>query len=355
MNTKSSLRDSVLKFCTKIAADPLLVQGAGGNVSWKDGATLWVKASGTWLADAQNDEIFVPVDRQAIDEALARGDYSVNPMALEGFELRPSIETLLHVLMPYKFVVHLHLVDAVVYLTRNNCQVELQTKLGDTISWDLVNYYMPGADLAQAIHSSLSAQPGIQVLLLKNHGVVLGAQTIEEIERDLKTLCRYLCNEPRPFDSDKHATAKRAIAALDGTAYRFCLDESLHLLATDPELYDHLAVSWAICPDHVVFLGAQAIRIDDLTALHRTLVAAADPAPPFVFVKGMGVLENRAVTRAQKVQLTFYLDVISRQPPGQRLESLSYEQIANLLNWDAEKYRLNFMRSAPHEEKNSVR
>jgi len=344
MNTKS-LRDSVLNFCAKIAVDPLLVQGAGGNVSWKDGATLWVKASGTWLADAQNEEIFVPVDRQAIDEALARGDFSVNPMALEDYQLRPSIETLLHVLMPYKFVVHLHHVDAVVYLARNNCQVDLQTKLGDAISWDLVNYHMPGADLAQAIHSTLSAQPGTQALLLRNHGVILGAQTIEEIERDLQTLCRYLCNEPRPFDGDEHGASKRATAALDGTAYRFCLDASLHFLATDPELYEHLAVSWAICPDHVVFLGAQAIRIDDLTALQRTLAAAADPAPPFVFVKGMGVLENRAVTRAQKAQLTFYLDVMRRQPLGQRLESLNYEQIANLLNWDAEKYRLNLKRS----------
>jgi len=350
MNTTSSIRDSVLNFCTKIAADPLLVQGAGGNVSWKDGATLWVKASGTWLSDAQKEEIFVRVDRQVIDEAIARGDYSVNPMALEDYQLRPSIETLLHVLMPYKFVVHLHLVDAVVYLARNTCQVELQTKLGDTISWGLVNYHMPGADLAQAIYSSLSAKPGIQVLLLKNHGVVLGAQTIEEIERDLKTLCRYLCNEPRQFDGDEHAAAKRATAALDGTSYRFCLDASLHFLATDPELYEHLAVNWAICPDHVVFLGAQAIRINDLTALHRSLATNADPAPPFVFVKGMGVLENRAVTLAQKAQLTFYLDVMRRQPLGQRLDSLNYEQIANLLNWDAEKYRLHLKKPVAVDE-----
>ena len=35
------------------------VQGAGGNTSVKDNGVLWVKASGFWLADAQNKNIFV--------------------------------------------------------------------------------------------------------------------------------------------------------------------------------------------------------------------------------------------------------------------------------------------------------
>ena len=44
----------------RVWPNPLLVQGAGGNVSWKEEDTLWVKASGTWLSDASAEDIFLP-------------------------------------------------------------------------------------------------------------------------------------------------------------------------------------------------------------------------------------------------------------------------------------------------------
>ena len=55
------MKKLISNFCQRIGADPLLVQGAGGNVSWKEGDDLWVKASGTWLADAVSQDIFIPV------------------------------------------------------------------------------------------------------------------------------------------------------------------------------------------------------------------------------------------------------------------------------------------------------
>ena len=57
----NKLSESVIDFCSDIGGDAFLVQGAGGNVSWKDGDTLWVKASGTWLSEAKYKEIFLPV------------------------------------------------------------------------------------------------------------------------------------------------------------------------------------------------------------------------------------------------------------------------------------------------------
>jgi rhamnose utilization protein RhaD (predicted bifunctional aldolase and dehydrogenase) len=323
-----------------------MVQAAGGNVSWKSDITLWIKASGTWLADAERTDIFVPVDRQPIDAALALGDYTVSPRVLESYALRPSIETLLHALMPHKFVVHLHPVDAVAHLTRSGCRAELQVALGDTFIWELVDYHKPGAELAQAIHAKLRQNPATQVVLLKNHGVILGSETLEEIDTNLKTLSLRLGEQPKRLETAE--TSIQILSGIDfsGTSYQVCADSELQYLATDPELYERLRDSWAICPDHVVFLGARAIRVDDPATL-RSALTAADQAPPFVFVKGAGVLESRSTTQAQRAQLTFYLDVMARQPVGQRLEPLSHEEIASLLKWDAEKYRLTLNQSAP--------
>jgi rhamnose utilization protein RhaD (predicted bifunctional aldolase and dehydrogenase) len=339
MAVEDTTRAAVQRYCASIARDRLLVQAAGGNISWKSGSTLWIKASGTWLADAETKDIFVPVDRQPLDAALARGDYAVSPRALEGNALRPSIETLLHALMPHSFVVHLHPVDAVAHLVRCNCEVELQAALGDAFAWELVDYHKPGADLARAVHAKLLEKPGVQVVFLKNHGVIVGAETLVEIDRLLKALNERLVIQPRPLYGAVTSIHELTASVLDGTVYQVSTDEQIHCLASDLELYQRLGDSWVICPDHVVFLGAVAVRVDELTDLGDT-VLSVDPAPPFVFVKDMGVLENRAATLAQRAQLTFYLDVMIRQPASQPLETLSHDQIASLLNWDAEKYRL---------------
>ena len=57
MNSKiSSTGKDVREYCARIGANPLLVQGAGGNISWKEDHTLWIKASGTRLSNAKKEE-----------------------------------------------------------------------------------------------------------------------------------------------------------------------------------------------------------------------------------------------------------------------------------------------------------
>ena len=45
----------------RLGRDPDRVQAAGGNTSLKRDGTMWIKASGTWLARAEEEEILVPV------------------------------------------------------------------------------------------------------------------------------------------------------------------------------------------------------------------------------------------------------------------------------------------------------
>ena len=47
--------DSLIDLCTDLGSDINLVQGAGGNISLKQGNDFWIKASGTWLADAKKN------------------------------------------------------------------------------------------------------------------------------------------------------------------------------------------------------------------------------------------------------------------------------------------------------------
>ena len=123
------MQAAIAKFCAELGVDPLLVQGAGGNISWKDetNAILWVKASGTWLAEAMQKDIFVPVNLLHLRHAIQRHDFSVIPQLQGESVLRPSIETLLHALMPQRIVVHLHAIEILAHLVRVDCEENIQS------------------------------------------------------------------------------------------------------------------------------------------------------------------------------------------------------------------------------------
>jgi rhamnose utilization protein RhaD (predicted bifunctional aldolase and dehydrogenase) len=103
------------------------------------------KPSGTRLSEAQDKTIFVPVDLPPVRERLAKGDFSTQPKAADGGDLRPSIETLLHALMPQKYVLHVHAIDPLALLVGANPRAAFAATLASDIAWCLVGYFKPGA------------------------------------------------------------------------------------------------------------------------------------------------------------------------------------------------------------------
>ena len=59
---KMASAESVKTFYSRIGKDRLLVQGTGGNVSWKEADMMWIKASGTWLDDALEENLIILSD-----------------------------------------------------------------------------------------------------------------------------------------------------------------------------------------------------------------------------------------------------------------------------------------------------
>lgn len=332
----SSIEKQVKVFCAQIGADPLLVQGAGGNVSWKDDDVLWVKASGTWLVDAESKEIFVPVNLTNLQDALAKRDFSVKPEVNNNSGLRPSIETLLHALMPHRVVVHLHAVEILAHLVRINARQEIQDLVGDAVKWIFVDYFKPGADLARAVFEELKNRPDADVVFMGNHGVVVGGANVDDVVTTLHTLVSKL-KAKSTFSEPESGPATRQSDFL-ARGYIPCGDGEVNLLAIKDELISRLRHDWALYPDHVVFLGAEA-NILERNFRMLELDERARSKPPFIIAVGDGVYESPAATPAQKSQLRCYFDVVARQDDARGLVVLSVSQVSELLNWDAEQYR----------------
>lgn len=333
-----SIGQQVKRFCTQIGADPLLVQGAGGNVSWKDGDLLWIKASGTWLVEAESKEIFVPVNLAHLQDALAKRDFSVKPELNSNSDLRPSIETLLHALMPHKVVVHLHVVEILAHLVQLRARQNIKSLVGDSVKWIYVDYFKPGADLARAVSEELTNRPYADVVFMGNHGVVVGGCSINEIIAKLDLLISKLKTTSLTL-GPAMCPAKHSDDFFS-QGYILCADNEIGHFALKPDWEKRLRDEWALYPDHVVFLGAEAIILDRNFSTIE-LNECARGKPPFIIAIGDGVYENITVTPAQKSQLRCYFDIISRLDSKENICKLNKDQISQLLNWDAENFRKN--------------
>lgn len=332
------IEQQVKAFCAQIGADPLLVQGAGGNVSWKDGNTLWIKASGTWLADAEVKEIFVPVDYSFLQTALSEQDFSVQPKVINNSHLRPSIETLLHALMPHKVVVHLHAIEVLARLVQAEALRKVQRLVGDAVKWVYVDYFKPGADLARSVSVQLKTKLDADVVFLGSHGVVVGGENVDEVVATLCTLVSKTQMKISQPIAELGPTTRQSEFFAQG--YVPVEDKELGRFAKDKDLMRRVRCQWALYPDHVVFLGAKPAILDANFTSHD-LIEVSNKRPPFIFSENDGVYQSLDVTAAQKSQLRCYYDVIVRQGESEVLSVLGDQQVFELLNWDAEKYRQN--------------
>jgi len=330
------MRSAVTEYCAIIGVDPMLVQGAGGNVSWKEEDTLWVKASGTWLADARKKEIFVPVALSHLRGAMDGGDFHVTPRTLFGSDLRPSIETMLHALMPQQVVVHVHAIEILAHLVKQDFRATIASKIKNGVRWITTGYHKPGAELAHAVKSALTTYPSAQVVFLQNHGVVIAGEDIADADRILRKLIKLLTCRVR--DGAQPVTEIADMELLLRYGYKPVPIGEVHRLATDLTSFQRLSKYWALYPDHVVFLGDKPNVFEDVEAFCQ-FYQLSGQTPELIFIKGAGVFEHKPLSPTKYAYLQCYSDVMRRQSEDAKLVTLRNSDINDLLSWDAEKFR----------------
>lgn len=333
MRISDSERAEVAAVSARIGKDLSLIQGPGGNTSVKDESELWVKASGCWLADALDKPIFLGLDRQVI-AGVADG-YSVPEHAiLAGYSsstLRPSIETALHALMPQRVVIHAHAVNAMAISVLRDGEALASRYLAD-LNWGWIPYRRPGEPLARAVGEMIRATPR-DILLLQNHGVVVGGRTATEAEELLAEVERRLEMPVRRF--------RRDAPSLPTSSVRFEPDAVAAPFALDPGSFAVLT-GGALIPDQVVFLGGSVPAVsagEDVDALADRLEVSSGVVPALVLSEGIGAFALRVRSPAATALIMGLLAIAERIPEGATIHTLATTDVTALLNWDAEKYR----------------
>lgn len=178
-----------------LGRDPSLVLHGGGNTSVKvrernlvgeEEEILYVKGSG-WDLETIAEAGFAPV-RMAHLLKLAKlsalsDSQMVNELKTQMTRANaptPSVETILHASLPYKFVDHTH-ADVVISVTNTaNGSDRIREIYGDDVV--VIPYVMPGFDLARVCAEKFAAEKCDRTIgmVLMNHGIFSFGETAAE-------------------------------------------------------------------------------------------------------------------------------------------------------------------------------
>jgi rhamnose utilization protein RhaD (predicted bifunctional aldolase and dehydrogenase) len=321
-----------------LGADMNHVQGGGGNASLKHDDVMWIKASGTWLANANDQDIFVPVRLHETRQDIETGEQSPGARhILGGSRLRPSIETSLHALLPHRVVIHTHSVNAIAWAIRQDGREALNEHLRD-FNWAWIDYARPGVPLTNLVRQVIESRAHApDILVLANHGLVAGAESVDALAHRVSHVERFLDVAPRAAQAARPGGAMRA--CLEAGNWRNPSDPLVHSLAVD-SMALAAARRGVLYPDHVVFLGGELPVTE--TGCERVMAdmdALPEGMPPYAVFPNEGVLVHRDIVPGAEAMLDCLARVCLRVQPSTALRYLKDTDVAELSDWEAEKYR----------------
>ncbi|MCL1993207.1 MAG: class II aldolase/adducin family protein [Spirochaetes bacterium] len=348
-------------------ADSDYVIAGGGNTSFKDGDTMYVKASGAALADASAGA-FVRVGRRALDKIWDR-QYSADSEAREREVLadlmaarlpgeeakRPSVETTLHGLLPFAFVVHLHpaLVNGVTCSRQGQAAAE---RLFPQAVW--IPSINPGYILALEVKKALAefkTRTGgeAQVIFLQNHGVFVGADSAGEIRKIYEEMIGRLQNEVKrkpdfsgggAEGSGGSAEVLQVLAQLAGGAAFVRNREVARLVESEASF---APVASAFTPDHIVYAGSDPLFTaagtkEGIELAWKAHIEKTGRPAKIVAVQGLGVFGAGTSEKAAGLALELFLDSVKVAVFSESFGGglfMTRDKIDFINNWEVEAFR----------------
>jgi len=349
------------------------VLAGGGNTSYKDGQTMVVKASGAALSDI-TAEGFVKMNRAALNRMFER-DYPADPQAREAEVLRdmlaaccetgnseasvprrrrPSVEALLHHIMPCAYVLHVH-PAAVNGMTCGKNGAQVCAKLFPGAVW--MEQMMPGYVLAKEARARISSST--RLLFLENHGVFIGGENTEEIDNIVMQMNAVLdaamtrrpdvspCEYNRAL-AEGFSFAVREIAAGGGACVFRSNREVVNITASGAIF---ACISPAFTPDHMVYCNDEALFIEsgeiksartelaEKTADYR---ARNGKPPKIIGLKDTGFYACGGSEKEAGIAAAVFLDAVKVYVCGESFggaRPMCEALVREINQWEVEHYR----------------
>ena len=376
-----------------LGKDSSLVLHGGGNTSVKSTATnlfgeeediLYVKGSGWDLATIEA-EGFAPVKMDMLLKMAELKELNdpdmvkyqrlamTNPSAPN-----PSVEAILHAIIPFKFVEHTH-TDAVVTITNTEGgEDKIKELYGDKVL--IIPYIMPGFVLAKLIYDMTRDVDWskLEGMVLMNHGLFTFNETAQKsYEKTIELVDKaekYLVENGAVLDVKEEsvnielldlARIRKEMSNLKGCATISILNDSNEAINFSKQDIKSIAQRGPLTPDHVIrtkripaILGEDFktdlqdyIRdYEQYFQNNKTDETLLNPAPNFAILEGNGTLsfgKNAKEANIIKDINDHTFEAILKAEKLGGYKALSAANIFEVEYWSLEQAKLKKGGSAP--------
>lgn len=330
-----------------LGQDPDLVLHGGGNTSVKGTDTnllgdetevLYVKGSGWDLATIEAPG-FAPVKQETLERLAQLDELSdTNMVSMQRAAMtnpaapNPSVEAIMHAIIPFKFVDHTH-ADSVVTVTNTEGGVDkIKEIYGDRVV--IIPYVMPGFILAQTVRDITKGIDWSEVegMILLNHGIFSFhddakvsyermINLVQEAEDyiEAKGASQLNTSQAGKIDHLTLARLRESVSHKAGRAMIARLDNSSHACGfSQLDNVASIATRGPMTPDHVIRTKriplivdtGSTVELDAYEADYRRYFddnkdgshTCLDPAPRWAVWPGQGVVGfGKSVKDAQIV------------------------------------------------------
>ena len=378
-----------------LGQNPDLVLHGGGNTSVKitekdlfgnDEEILYVKGSGWDLGDIEA-EGFAPVKLNVLQHMAGLDQLSDTDMVsmqraamTNPYAPNPSVEAVLHALIPFKFVDHTH-ADAVVTITNTpGGEDKIKEIYGDRIL--IVPYVMPGFILAKKIYEMTKDIDWTQYggMILLNHGVFTFdddakssyEKMIEIVSRAedyiaAQTTSIAAADNKSELDLKLLAAIRKKISTLRGQAVYALADngEKAHSFSSLDNI-DVIANRGPLTPDHIIRTKRTPLiihdemntEIDDYSGNYQSYYdnnstpeqICLDHAPRWAVWKNQGLISFGTTLKEANIISDISDHTINAIQLAEQLggwQALPEKDLFEMEYWELEQAKLNKTKSHP--------
>jgi len=352
------------------------VIAGGGNTSFKNDHTIWIKASGQPLAEL-TEEGLVSLSREKL-HLISSSAYSEDSSEREeqvktdmykailepGSNKRPSVETSLHEIIKYKYVVHLHptLINGLLCSrTAKNLTYQL---FGESVLF--VPYIDPGYTLFKKLESDIEIYSkkfghDPQIIFLENHGSFVSADTTEEIRKIYEDIMQKISTLITPATDiteipynpilNKVLPVLRVLLQKEKPGIIRFRNNSLIAKFYRNQQEFH-KISLPLTPDIIVYCKTRYLYIEQSSTAEKILdsfrfqlphfIAEYGYPPKIIVIKDMGIFSVAESVSSAEASLDIYEDLIKISYYASfcgGIKFLTPEQVNFIDQWEVEHYR----------------
>ncbi|MBE6748480.1 MAG: class II aldolase [Ruminococcaceae bacterium] len=360
--------DELVRFSNFYGSNEELVLAGGGNTSAKEDGVMYIKGSGTSLSTITKDG-FVKMNRAKLRDIFTKtypdNDKEREALFLEDLSAakepgeeskRPSVETTLHSLFEYTFVLHLHPALVNGLTCSQNGKEKARELFGDSVIW--VDVCKPGYVLSKICFDLMEEYKkkmgkSADMILLENHGVFVAGNTVEELGEKLGLITSKIRNEIKrepdlssgEFDGDKSMSTFNVLNDTFSDESVITYDPSVESLNVAKSKDTVEKIYKPFNPDQIVYCKPYPLYIEDEKTIPEKVEEYKTQngfLPKLILVKDCGAYavdvsekgsENASMLFNDALKIACYAESFGGGKP------MTDELTDFIVNWEAEAYR----------------